>query len=155
VSIWHLQDLPEKLSNLTPWPTKIGPISANYPSAVENYEWTNPLSRVTRWVCEKIDQNVAQVNFCRLNKWLSSWIKVAQNLDYFGNLRKTAQRKRWPARRKFAQSGHPAFKKQKKCFWKTRKKRKRLGDVFLSQLCPTPQTQNDRLNSDTALWRLL
>jgi hypothetical protein len=37
------------------------------------------------------------------------WKKVANILGYFHNFQKTAQRKQSPNRRKFAQSGHPAW----------------------------------------------
>jgi Gpi18-like mannosyltransferase len=60
--------------------------------------------RVTRWVCEKNAQNVAQPIFVKINTF--SILGKKRTLGDFCNFYKTVQNKRWPIGRKFAQSGH-------------------------------------------------
>jgi hypothetical protein len=62
------------------------------------------LDRVTRWVCGKVPQNVAQP---ALSKRGNEEKKVFQNIWAFSSIfKKTAQRKQSPNRRKIAQSCH-------------------------------------------------
>jgi hypothetical protein len=71
-------------------------------------------SRVTRCVCEKVAQNVAQPFFVKNSTQLLPWKKVAQLFVLFLYIIFTKTTypkcKQSPNRRKFAQSGHPARK---------------------------------------------
>jgi hypothetical protein len=71
--------------------------------------------RVTRYVCEKVAQNVGQPIFCQ-NKY-----KTGKNgLKFFASIvifQKLPKSKQPPNRRKFDQSGHPGRQLHaKRCF---------------------------------------
>jgi hypothetical protein len=65
---------------------------------------------VTRYVCEKFAQNVAQPVFLlKLIHRFYRGTKKLHNLGFFCNFQKTVQSKQSPNSRKFAQSGHPVY----------------------------------------------
>jgi hypothetical protein len=66
-------------------------------------------SRMTRWVCENVGQNVAQPIFCRLLRKLNCGKSRPNMPTTFVIFKKAAQSKQSPNGRKFAQSGHPAL----------------------------------------------
>jgi hypothetical protein len=64
---------------------------------------------VTRWVCERITQNVAQPIFCHnLLSNLYREKKWRKTLRFFSNFQKAVESKQPPNRLKFAQACHPA-----------------------------------------------
>jgi hypothetical protein len=62
---------------------------------------------VTRWVCEKIAQNVAQPIFVKILHILYFGKKLSKILGHFSNFYKTDQSKWPPIGQKIAQSGPP------------------------------------------------
>jgi hypothetical protein len=66
---------------------------------------------VTRWVCEKVAQNVAQPIFVTLNAYIFTLDKSSPNiLAIFCDFCKSTQSKQSPVGPKFAQSGHPGLR---------------------------------------------
>jgi hypothetical protein len=71
-----------------------------------SFSWRQHASRVTRWVCERIAQNVAQPISIKINYYGKSSPKLVY-IYILKNLPKVNTRQK---ETKFAQSGHPACK---------------------------------------------
>jgi hypothetical protein len=97
-------------------------------SSVDGESWPFISARVTGWVCEKNRPKSSPNRF--LSKWIHyffPWKKRRKNFDSFCKFHITGQRKQLPTRRKFVQSGHPAFHQRLRWkVWRLRKLSKKL-----------------------------